>query len=161
MAAGQLARELGVPKRILVASLAHEGLCERGGAPTVKAVNWGYARLTGLTDATAGTQVARWHTRRCMRLVEQEPPRGREWDLLLMAEEVDDVLDDAPGWRLPATSRASTGCSPPSTTPSAARCGPGCTPRSPRWWRCTAAFEQNPPVQRRRDESVGVSPNPG
>lgn len=52
------------------------------------------ARLTGLTEAGAGTQVARWHARRCMRLVKLEPPSGREWDLLLVAEEVDDVLDE-------------------------------------------------------------------
>ena len=94
MAAGRLARELGVPKRSLVASLTREGLCEPGGAPTVKAVNWGYARLTGLADAVGGAAVARWHTRRCMRLIDQEPPSGREWDLLLLAEEVDDVFAD-------------------------------------------------------------------
>ncbi|HEY5788129.1 MAG TPA: hypothetical protein VIT65_25510 [Microlunatus sp.] len=94
MAAGQLARELGVPKRTLVTSLIRVGLCDPGGVATVKAINWGYARLTGLTEVTAGTQVARWHTRRCMRLVKQEPPGGREWDLLLMAEEVDDVIDE-------------------------------------------------------------------
>jgi hypothetical protein len=29
-----------------------------------------------------------------MRLVKQEPASGREWDLLLMAEKVDDVLDE-------------------------------------------------------------------
>lgn len=92
MTAGRLARELGVPKRTLMSALAREGLCAGGGAPTVKAINWGYARHTGLTDSASGLPVARWHTRRCMRLVEQEPPTGREWDLLLLAEEVDDVL---------------------------------------------------------------------
>lgn len=92
MTAGRLARELGVPKRTLVAALTREGLCTAGGAPTTKAVNWGYARLTGLADTAAELPVARWHTRRCLRLVEQDPPTGREWDLLLLAEEVDDVL---------------------------------------------------------------------
>ncbi|HEY5844215.1 MAG TPA: hypothetical protein VIU87_22645 [Mycobacterium sp.] len=46
IAAGQLARDLGVPKRTLVGSLLRDGLCEPGGAPTVKAINRGYAGAT-------------------------------------------------------------------------------------------------------------------
>ena len=36
--------------------------------------------------------MARWHTRRCLRLMNREPPADRAWDLLLLSEEVDDVL---------------------------------------------------------------------
>ncbi|HEY5844216.1 MAG TPA: hypothetical protein VIU87_22650 [Mycobacterium sp.] len=95
-----------------------------------------------MTEATAGTQVARWHARRCMRLVEPEPPSGREWDLLLMAEEVDDVLDecarfeasgDVEGLYGVLATLDDTGCSEVRNR---------LMPRSPKWWwRCAAAFE--------------------
>ena len=73
-AAGPGAR--GAEARPWLRSLTREGLCEPGGDPTVKAINWGYARLTDLADAVRGAPVARWHTRRCMRLVGQEPTAG-------------------------------------------------------------------------------------
>ena len=88
----RLARVLGVSRSALLEALATERMADETGHPTSRAINWGYARTTHLSPVRSGAPVARWHTRRCMRLVGQAMPTGRDWDLLLMAEEVEDVL---------------------------------------------------------------------
>lgn len=92
MPLGRMARELGVPRRALVGALTQERMVDSTGRVTSRAVDWGYARLTHVSVAGTGAPAARWHTRRCMRLVGLDMPAGRDWDRLLMAEEIDDVL---------------------------------------------------------------------
>lgn len=94
MPLGRLARELGSSRPQLLAALVADGRANPDGSPTRSGLEWGFARPTKLRDVGTNHGIATWHVRRCMRVLACEPPAGREWELLVRAEEVDTVLDE-------------------------------------------------------------------